>query len=596
MPDGNNTDNNERGRILHFKQDHSFYAKLGDEKRKQNDPVRAISRYCDALELEPNDHDTRLAAAEVLTDMSRFNDSNRLLIPYMQGDEYFRREAYCIIGFNLLGLNEPEGARNCFNRFFDLTDEVSERTDAILDALDYIDSLYSEKPLLQDAGEAEREERIADANDAFDRGDFSLSASILRGLAVKDPSDTGILYDLALSCLCSGEAAESEVYIDRLLAADENNWAAWSMKLMFAKGRKNEIEVKKICRRLEKCDSELPDVLFRVNGSLLEAGCPELALRFAKKLAKLLPYDALANHRLALSWAKLKQYDKAADVYGKLLRIDRNDYIARYYRTAALASAKKGSDDSPTDFNMLQYQLPFDKVILKIKELLDSSGFDPAGITARWESDEELRRIVRWAFSLHEYNINAAMLNLLRNVGSESAELVIREAIADIDAGKSLVNDALASLKRRGAEEPYFAMLDGNLIEGRVNLIDLSNVRIPPQYKAIFPRFRSVSDGYCSAEVVNAAAGITERFLANLNGAFPKITEQQSQALSAALEVIACEQCGAPFPEGIGERYGVTQRRLMNAVERMVNTMIAGIEKRIGGEELEDGEDGGDGE
>lgn len=575
----NNGDKGDRnGRILHFTQDHAFFAKQGDIKRAKNDPLSAISRYNEALRLEPKDLDTRLAAAEVLTDMARFNDSNRLVIPYMHLSESFRREAYCIAGFNLLGLNETEGARNCFNRFFDMTDEVSERTDAILDALDYIDSLDAEEPILQDAKEAERIRNTDAAADAFDRGDFEGSCTILKKLSEEYPDDTRTLYELALSCLLSFRTEEGEKYVDRLLSLDENNWPGWSLKLMFVRGRNNEIELKKISKKLENCDSVLPEELFRVNGSLLEAGCTELALKFAKRLVKLLPFDTLANHRLAVSLARLGRFKEAADVYSKLLKIDRDDFIAKHYMSLCLDCAGSSKSPSAGEFAMLQYQLPFDKVIDKVKELLSEGGITPEGINERWRTDPELRSTVRWAFSLHEFNINFAMVNLLKIVDEESAEFVLRESIADIDAGRSLVNEALGMLKRRGAEEPYFALLDGNLIEGRVNLIDLSAIAIPKNYKEIFPRFRSVSESIYPAEVINAAAGITERFLANLKGEFPRISSRQSEAFSAAVEVLACEQCGVQCADDLAERFGTTARRITNAVEKIVTAILSSVE------------------
>lgn len=569
---------NENGRILRFTQDHAFFAKQGDLKRAKNDPLSAISRYNEALRLEPKDLDTRLAAAEVLTDMARFNDSNKLVIPYMHLSESFKREAYCIIGFNLLGLNETEGARSCFNRFFDMTDEVSERTDAILDALDYIDSLDGDEPLLQDAKELERNKTWDAANDAFDRGDFEGSRCELLKLAKECPEDTRVLYELALSCLLSFKRKEGEQYVDRLLELDENNWPGWSLKLMFVKSGNNEIELKKICRKLESCDSTLPEELFRVNGALLEAGCDELALRFARRLVKLLPYDTLANHRLAVSLAKLGQYKKAADVYAKLLKIDRDDFVAKHYMKLCLDLIGAPESPSVKEFSMLQYQLPFDKVIDKVKELLSGNGITPEGINARWREDPDLRSTVRWTFSMHEFNINYAMVNLLKVVEDESAELALRECIADIDAGRPLVNEALGMLKRRGAAEPYFAMLDGNLIEGRVNLVDLSSSAIPMRYREILARFNVRTEDLYPREVLNAAAGVAERYLANLMGRFPRISERQSEALSAAVEVLACEQCGVQCRDDITERYNTTPRRITNAVEKIVTAILASVE------------------
>ena len=577
------TDNTTRGKILHFAQGPAFYAKRGDAKRAQNDPVSAIAMYNEALAIDPEDLDTRLAAAEVLTDMSRFNDSNRMLIPYMHMDEEFKKDAYCIVGFNLMGMGELEGAKGCFNRFLDLTDEVSERTDAMLDALDYIDSAEEQGPALTDASVAEYDAKLQKAHELFDMSDFEGSARILRSLNEKDPDDCRVLYELALACLCSHENAEGEAYVDRLLTIEENNWHALSLKLMFAKAANNELEIKKVCKRFEKCDSEQPEELLRINGALLEANCNELALRFADRLQKLLPYDTLVNHRLAVSLIKLKQYAKAARIYDKLLRIDRNDYIARYHR-ACCAEALEG-EGFAKERPIIQYQLPFDRIISMAKKLLDNKECSVMEIREKWESDSDFRDTVKWAFTLHEFNITHAMLNLLRVAGDKRAELLIREVMADIDAGRAVINDGMGILKRMEAPEPFFATVDGCLLEGRVNVIDLSDIHIPKQYCDIFPRFSEKAGQLYSGEVVNTAAGIVERFIANTRGVFRRMTNEQSAALSAAVEYLACDQCGVLVRDDVTERYGVTQRRIMNAINRIVRTVLSGSAEIDGGEE-----------
>ena len=566
------SDSGMGGKILHFPQGPAFYAKRGDAKRAQNDPVNAIAMYNEALKRDSGDTETRLAAAQVLTDMSRFNDSNRLLIPYMHTDDLFKLDAYCIVGFNLMGMGEFEGAKGCFNRFLDMTDEVSDRTDAILDALDYIDSVRPEEPLLEDAAVAEFEDTLDLAHERFDRSDFDGSARLLRELNDKEPDDKQVLYDLALACLCTHENEEGERHIDHLLEIDPEHWRALGLKLMFARAKNDELEIKRVCKRLEKCDSELPEELLRINGALLETGCYDLALRFAERLAKQLPYDTLVNHRLAVSLIALGRYKKAADVYDKLMRIDSKDFIARYHRARCLEALEGGgfAKEKP----IIQYQLPFDRIIEMAKKLLDNKGLTADQIMYKWDADEDFRETVRWAFTLHEFNITHAMLNLLRAANDNRAQHLVREVMADVDAGRTVVNDAMGILKRMGAPEPFFAVVDGSLLEGRVNIIDLSDVRIPKQYCDIFPRFAEKAGQFYSGEVMNTAATIVERFIANTRGVFKRLTNEQSAALSAAVEYLACNQCGIPARDDVAERYGVTHRRIMNAINRIVTAVL----------------------
>lgn len=573
----NKNKDDANGRILHFSQDPAFYVKRGDMKRAQNDLISAISMYNEALEKDPFDFDTRLSAAEVLTDMARFNDSNRMLIPYMHLDEEFKKDAYCMVGFNLMGLSELEGAKACFDRFFELTDEVSERTDAILDAIDYIESLDTDEPALSDAAVIKRNSDIRRAHEAFNRGDYEEASNLFAQLYNDKPGDSIIIYQLALSCLCCHREEEGAGYLEKLIESDGNNWTALSLKLMYAKGMNNEIEMTQVAKKLEKCDSEQPDVLLRVNGALIEAGSFEAAARIAKRLVKLMPYDSLANHRLAVSYMRSKDFPNAAKVYGKLLRIDKNDYIAKYYRTACIKAETDPSAARIAEKAIIHYQLPVESIIVRAKSLLASRDTSAEELIESWKNDASFRETVRWAFTLNEFNVSYAMLSLLRMVKDDHSVRLIREIMSDIETNRAIVNEAMGTLKRMGAAEPFFAIMDGSLLEGRVNIIDLSNVKIPHTYAGIFPRFSKKATPYYSGEVISTGANIIERFLANLKGSFPRISEDQSVALSAALEILACDQCGAEVCTDIEERYGVSKRRLMNAIDRIVKTVISGL-------------------
>lgn len=575
MTEGFDKEKSGAGKILHFERDSAFYAKRGDAKRAQNDLVSAISMYMEALERSPHDYDTRLAAAEILTDMSRFNDSNKLLIPYMHEDEEFCKDAYCIVGFNMLGMGEYDGARGCFERFFELTDEVSERTDAILDALDYIESLELEQPVLKDAANVEYESRILEATKAFENDDFTRSESILKSLSAEYPQNTDILYRLALSCLCQNKIRECDEYISELIRMDENNWSALGMKLMCAKALNNELEMSRLSKKLEDCSSMVPEDLLRVNGALIEVGCLEGALKAALKLRKLLPYDTLSNHRLAVCYMGLKQFSKAADIYGFLLRIDRNDRIARFYHSYCIEAAVKPGRETFLIPSIVQYQLPFDVIMDDVKKLLDINRIGGAEqIAEKWENDDDFSAIVRWAFSLNEFNITHAMFAVLQLVSDSKAEHIVREVLSDIDIRDSVINEGLGTLKRMGAHEPFFAITGGRLLEGKVNIVDLSELHVPKSYRDIFIRIHKQANDLLNEEVMSVASSLAERFIMCSLGSFKPLSKEQSEALSAAIEFLACERCNVIVRDDLLERYGVTEKRLSNAIDRIIKAFV----------------------
>lgn len=68
------------GKILPFRQDVDFFLKRGAKELDRNDPLAAIQHYRKAYDSDPADLDSCLALAELLSQMQRFEESNRLLL------------------------------------------------------------------------------------------------------------------------------------------------------------------------------------------------------------------------------------------------------------------------------------------------------------------------------------------------------------------------------------------------------------------------------------------------------------------------------------------------------------------------------------
>ena len=181
------------------------------------------------------------------------------------------------------------------------------------------------------------------------------------------------------------------------------------------------------------------------------------------------------------------------------------------------------------------------------------------------------------------------MLAILQLVNDERAERMLREAAADIDTRDSVINETLGILKRMGAAEPFFAISDGRLLEGRVNIVDLSDLHVPKAYRDIFPRMHMSAKELLDGEVLSVASSLTERFIMCSLNDFKPLTTAQSEALSAAVEFLACERCGVIARDDICQRYGITEKRLANAIDRLLKAFVIGVEKPADGKLPGDG-------
>ena len=74
-----------RGKVLPFAQSGDFFYKRGLEKLDKNNLPDAMAYYGRALKCDPQNREIRIAMAQVLTEMNRFEESNRILFTLTRG-------------------------------------------------------------------------------------------------------------------------------------------------------------------------------------------------------------------------------------------------------------------------------------------------------------------------------------------------------------------------------------------------------------------------------------------------------------------------------------------------------------------------------
>ena len=107
--------NNSTGRVLSFEQKGDFFYKRGNDKLDKNDLIEALCSYRRAMEQEPEDQYSCIAVAEVLSEMERYDDSNRVLLPLLSREDV---EPEAIFGAIWLRLTKRTARRKCWNATF----------------------------------------------------------------------------------------------------------------------------------------------------------------------------------------------------------------------------------------------------------------------------------------------------------------------------------------------------------------------------------------------------------------------------------------------------------------------------------------------
>lgn len=551
-----------KGKILPFEQTGEFFYKRGLNKLDRNNLLDAMVYYNKALERDPKNAEIRLSIAETLTEMYRFEESNRLLLTSFLDEKTRPSEYYFGIGMNFLGLKEYEHARESFEQYA----YVDPEGEYIYETYDFLDALDES---LEDGAESEKAVQDAQmARDMLDNDDFDGAIRILEGVLEQDPDDFNVRNNLALAYFCRRDFGKATEQMQVILSEEPENIQAHCNLAVFLHGAKDDEGAERECEYIAKAQTDDPEDLNRIGLALMEIGKLEPAFTVQKKLFRQVPYDQNTTHRMAQCAYQLEDYKFAAECYDRLLKVDPMDSIARYYRNECRRAAAEGKKLKTL---MLSYQVPLDETIARIHKLNHYLNLEADRRRSLWQSrGSELEMLIRWGVQMGERSVKRAMLRLVATFEDEKAEMLLRDFLLQRMQPGDLKREVFGLLKHIRAKEPYLGYMDGELVESKVSLIKLLDGNLPDAYNEVLDLCMQGMQSH-TQRCMMEAANLWSDYIASLDG-FPEISKAQSYAFAAALEYAACRACDDYVTKGeLCKRYGITLLRFNNALGKLMN-------------------------
>ncbi|MEL7610242.1 MAG: tetratricopeptide repeat protein [Bacillota bacterium] len=562
------------GKVLPFEQTGEFFLRRGMFKQDHNNLVDAIAYYRRALRREPDNAEYKLALAEVLTQMNRFEESNRVLLASFSGPGERPSEGFFGMGCNFIGLQEYANARYSFERYT-VIDPEGEFVDEALDMLDALEDeeLFQEIFYARDKISPEAAGAAAFGKDYIERGDYRGAITVLEEASGRFPNVSYIENNLALAYFCARKFDKATERVREILQRDPNNIQAHCNLALFCNAAKEKEAVQKEIAFILSANTDDADDLNRMTVTLMELGQHEDALKLLKRLFQLLPYDVGVTHRLAICLYELGEFKQATALYDRLCKLDPEDSVARFYRGMCFAAAAGAPKRKGLP---LTYQVPYDEIVQRIHQLNDYAKLPHEKLKAAWGADERFGTLVQWALELSDVGVKRAMLNLLGTFGDTKAEQVLRGFALMRAQPDELKNETMIQLERMHAKEPYYGYMGGQLVKSRVRSVASIDRDLPKGYRDILSTCLSSMEDERDETCIAAASKLFERYLAGLDG-YPQVRGVQVFALAAALECIACRECDVRVTKSsLCSKYGISLLRLNNAIGKILNAIGSG--------------------
>ena len=559
-----------RGKVLSFEQKGEFFYKRGLDRLDKNDLVEALANYRMALEREPENNEIRMAVAEVLTEMERYEESNRILLAMLR-EEDTEPECYFGLGCNFMGMNELDRAKDSLERYTELEPEGGFVWDAydMLDAIDDAQYYESNGGLVEVSRENEAFDAAEEGRALLEREDYDGAETAL-GRALKlDPKLHYARNNLSLVLYCKREYKRAGAEAKAVLEMEPGNVQALCNLCMIEHTQRDKAGANKTADALMRCDTTEPDELSRMALVLMDLNRFEEAYGVLVKLAREYPYEEGTLHRLGMCAYETGRYQEAAVAYDKLARINPLDTVARYYRGLCRAARING-EAGPRGRKrfMPNYQVPFDELLARINRLNQMVALPREELTHIWQNTQELDALVEWGFTLPDRGIKRALLTVVSSFEDQKGERILRDFILRRDQPDELKHEAFGMLARQHAAEPYIGYIDGSLVESRVSADGLPTGVSKP-YKDALALCLATMHGRRSEDTVTAAVVLWGNFIQR-QASLPRITRMQGAAMAAALEYLACKETGEKAAKGdVCAKYGVSALRFKNAIDRL---------------------------
>ena len=220
--------------------------------------------------------------------------------------------------------------------------------------------------------------------------------------------------------------------------------------------------------RVMELETPDQDDLYKLCLTLLELSLDAEAVERLRLLLSMRPYDKRVLHYYAVSCYNTGDYKEALTAWDRVGRIDPDSLIAPYCMQKT-RDAMHGEEPARMHYF---YELPGDEVRSRLSRFFELLGGDREDVAGRFHEEPSFRALAKWGLNVSDPSFQHATIKLLGYIGGEYAEEMLREFLLNAEEGDEIKREVMANLKSMGAKEPYIALMEGAIVEVRLNVFE----------------------------------------------------------------------------------------------------------------------------
>ncbi len=558
-------------KILKFKQPAEFYYRMAQKLMDNGRYVNALSAIRKAVDMEPEDYEYSLCLAEVLTELTKYEDSNRVLFDIIERGDDVSAECFFCLGCNFMGLNDIPKAQESFEKYIQVQPE-GEYREEVEDFLYYFDSEeYGE--YYEEDGEDEEFEKAREGKRYLDRGEYEKAVETLEAIDNEDGEMSYAKNNLALAYYCLKNIVKAMEITRKVLKKNKANLHANCNMAVFMSEVGRMQEAAKHVNAALKAKTETSEDIYKIAITLCELKRHEEAISYLKELAAISPYDEKVLYYLAAAYHNTGRPKEAINLLDDIKKLDHPGVIADYYIRRINQEIQE-----PESYEEMAYvyQVPAEEAKKKIKYLNDSLKLPDSEYSVMWKQDAVFQDTILWGLEYGDENIKRAIAGMVAGFADRRAERILRDFLLKKRQPDEVKNDIFVLLKRMSAKEPYIAYISGEVVEVKVGAYDLDAEGMGKEYSELFHRLYDAINMYYSEDVLRCTLEVIAAYLEKQTGEPGDVKINET---AAALLYLALRDCGQEEDlAAVCGRLEADAEGAMDVVRMMGGSVSSGIQ------------------
>lgn len=559
-------------KILDFDRPADFYFKSALKMMDNMNYLGALPMVRKALVKEPLNVEYMMKHAEILTELSKYEESNSVLFDILLKTKDRRSECYFGMGCNFIGLNDVDKAQESFEKYLSISPdgEYCEDVEEFL-AL-FCEMEEEEEYILEDVKEIEQQELAQKGKLYLDNCEYEKAADVLEKVTTKDPGMLFVKNNLALSYYCLKKMDKAIAITQYVLEKEPDNIHANCNMAMFINKDDHAEAVRYVERAVKQQQPNVQDGFYKIAITYCEIGEHEEALKYLENILVTSPYDEKVLFCAAMASFNIRRYAEAVNYLSDILKLTPDDSIAAYYLKYV-----KDAMDGRKAYQELGYvfQVPPHEAKERIQYLNRCMKLSKEEFYERWKTDRKLWDVLQWGMEYGDDFIKRAVVEIVSGFGDERAERMFRRYILRRNQPDEIKNEVFVALKRMKAAEPYVAYFNGSIVEVKVGILDHVGDAETESFDKLFDLIVSVVSEEYSEQVAGKAVSLLQEFTENGAGkAYFSETKEFAAAITfAALyfsEIMAePKKIAAIFDADVNRMSGIAMDVINTTGDRM---------------------------